>query len=151
MLTARFLGGSGDFSVKTPDGLEIWSTSSSTRVKKPDISLPLSVSSSSGQESGLISWLLGTRSMTGEAFDALGLSNIVQILLMLTSFLVSGPNRPPLPSNVFPNSNPSSGNELHEAMAATKERGCVFLLPYIQPSDYWTAIWPRHYRIRPTS
>jgi len=66
--------------------------------------------------------------MTGEEFDNLGLSNLVQLPPMLTLFLVAGPNRPPLPSNMSPSSNQSSGNELQEAMTATKERGWVFLL-----------------------
>lgn len=72
MLTARVINATGDFAVQPEHRLEIWSTVANPRVLKPDVTIPSNLSSSSGQEGGLMSWLLGSRAMTGEEFDALG-------------------------------------------------------------------------------
>ncbi|KIM31698.1 hypothetical protein M408DRAFT_327156 [Serendipita vermifera MAFF 305830] len=106
MFTAQVMTSSGDISIQLDRNLEIWSTLSSPRVVKPDISIPLNPSAPLSQ-GGLISWLLGSHPMTGEEFDN----------------LVAGPNRPPAPSVSPPQSSSHKGNELQDAIAATEERG----------------------------
>lgn len=100
--------------------------SKGTRVVNPNVTVSPREAPLQGEETGIISWLLGKgHGMTGEQFDALGTQVVSFVEYGTNEIEVGGPDREQRSTTMQSNTDAGvdHGIAMQEAMAAMAERG----------------------------